>query len=128
MRVVLVGPAAGRLHLRALLSDGVDVVGEAPTLAAARSAAFDTDAWLIAPDNGVTEDDADAALAESLTPREVEVLDLLAQGLPNKSIAARLAISDQTVKFHVASICGKLGAANRTDAVRRAVRSGLISL
>ncbi|MGH9331753.1 MAG: helix-turn-helix domain-containing protein, partial [Vicinamibacterales bacterium] len=56
------------------------------------------------------------------------VLDLLAQGLPNKSIAARLAISDQTVKFHVASICGKLGAANRTDAVRRAVRSGLISL
>jgi two-component system, NarL family, nitrate/nitrite response regulator NarL len=56
------------------------------------------------------------------------VLELLAEGLPNKAIAARLGISDQTVKFHVASITGKLGAANRTDAVRRAVRRGLITL
>ena len=48
------------------------------------------------------------------------MLELLAEGLPNKAIAARLGISDQTVKFHVASIAGKLGAANRTDAVRRA--------
>ena len=56
------------------------------------------------------------------------MLELLAEGLPNKAIAARLGISDQTVKFHVASIAGKLGAANRTDAVRRAVRRGLISL
>lgn len=47
---------------------------------------------------------------------------------PNKAIAARLGISDQTVKFHVAWICGKLGAANRTDAVRRGVRRGLIAL
>jgi DNA-binding NarL/FixJ family response regulator len=58
----------------------------------------------------------------------VQVLELLAEGLPNKAIAARLQISDQTVKFHVASIAGKLGAANRTDAVRRAVRRGLIAL
>jgi DNA-binding NarL/FixJ family response regulator len=65
---------------------------------------------------------------EPLTAREVEVLELLAEGLPNKSIAIRLGISDQTVKFHVASICGKLGAANRTQAVRRGVRRGLISL
>jgi DNA-binding NarL/FixJ family response regulator len=56
------------------------------------------------------------------------VLELLAEGLPNKAIAARLQISDQTVKFHVASIAGKLGAANRTDVVRRAVRRGLIAL
>jgi DNA-binding NarL/FixJ family response regulator len=48
--------------------------------------------------------------------------------MPNKAIAAQLHISDQTVKFHVASISGKLGAANRTDAVRRAVRRGLITL
>lgn len=65
---------------------------------------------------------------ESLTPREVQVIELLAEGLSNKAIAARLRISDQTVKFHVASISGKLGAANRTDAVRRAVRRGLITL
>jgi DNA-binding CsgD family transcriptional regulator len=70
----------------------------------------------------------DDAFAEPLTPREIEVLELLAEGLPNKAIAERLEISDQTVKFHVASISGKLGAANRTDAVRRAVRRGLITL
>ncbi|MEQ1910390.1 MAG: LuxR C-terminal-related transcriptional regulator, partial [Vicinamibacterales bacterium] len=52
----------------------------------------------------------------------------LAEGLSNKAIAQRLTISDQTVKFHVAAICGKFGAANRTDAVRRAVRRGLITL
>ena len=67
-------------------------------------------------------------LVESLTPREIEVLQLLSQGLPNKGIAQRLGISDQTVKFHVSSISGKLGAKNRTDAVRRAARRGLITL
>jgi DNA-binding NarL/FixJ family response regulator len=72
---------------------------------------------------------ADADIGEEpLTPREIEVLELLAEGLPNKAIAARLRISDQTVKFHVASISGKLGASNRTDAVRRAVRRGLVTL
>ena len=70
----------------------------------------------------------DGSLVEALTPREIEVLELVAEGLPNKAIAARLGISDQTVKFHLASITGKLGAANRTDAVRRAVRRGLIAL
>jgi DNA-binding NarL/FixJ family response regulator len=70
----------------------------------------------------------DAGFDEPLTPREIQVLELLAEGLPNKAIAERLGISDQTAKFHVASISGKLGAANRTDAVRRAVRRGLITL
>ena len=65
---------------------------------------------------------------EPLTPREHDVLELVAEGLSNKAIAARLGISDQTVKFHVASISAKLGATNRTDAVRRAVRRGLIAL
>ena len=65
---------------------------------------------------------------ETLTPRELEVLELLAEGSPNKAIARRLAISDQTVKFHIASILGKLGASNRTDAVRRALRRGLLTL
>jgi DNA-binding NarL/FixJ family response regulator len=128
MRVVLVGPAAGRLRLRALLPDGVDVVAEVATLVAARLVAADADAWLIEPDVTAEEDHADGPGIEPLTPRELEVLERLAQGLTNKAIAARLSISDQTVKFYVASICGKLGALNRTDAVRRAVRQGLISL
>jgi DNA-binding NarL/FixJ family response regulator len=128
MRVVLVGPAAGRLRLRALLSDDVDVVGEAATLAAAGAASLEADAWLIAPEAQANGHKPGDTIVEPLTPRELEVLDLLAQGLPNKTIAVRLAISDQTVKFHVASICAKLGAANRTDAVRRAIRHGLTTV
>lgn len=63
---------------------------------------------------------------EQLTPRELEVLAWVAQGHPNKEIAERLAISQRTVKFHVSSIMGKLGAANRTEAVALAVQQGLI--
>ena len=85
------------------------------------------DGILVAPDVAVSEAGEDS-FDEPLTPREVQVLELLAEGLPNKAIAARLHISDQTVKFHVSSISGKLGAKNRTDAVRRAVRRGLITL
>jgi two-component system, NarL family, nitrate/nitrite response regulator NarL len=66
--------------------------------------------------------------AEPLTPRELEVLQLLAQGLPNKTIALRLSISDSTVKFHVNAIMTKLNAQSRTDAVVRATRLGLILL
>ena len=62
-----------------------------------------------------------SAATETLTPRELGVLTLVAQGLPNKEIAERLAISQRTVKFHVSSIMGKLGAANRT---RRPLRFG----
>ena len=63
-----------------------------------------------------------------LTSREQEVLTLLAEGLPNKSIADRLRISDHTVKFHVNAIMSKLGAQSRTDAVVRATRQGLFLL
>ena len=63
-----------------------------------------------------------------LTSREQEVLQLLAEGLPNKSIAERLRISDHTVKFHVNAIMSKLGAQSRTDAVVRATRQGLLLL
>ena len=65
---------------------------------------------------------------ETLTAREREVLDLVGQGLSNKLIARQLQISEHTVKFHVASISNKLGAASRTDAVRRGLRQGLITL
>ena len=67
-------------------------------------------------------------LAESLTPRENEVLQMLASGLGNKEIAAKLNISEHTVKFHVASILGKLGAATRTEAVALGIRRGLVLL
>jgi two-component system, NarL family, response regulator YdfI len=69
-----------------------------------------------------------AELVEPLTPRENEVLQMLASGLANKEIAARLAISEHTVKFHVASILGKLGAASRTEAVSLGIRRGLVLL
>jgi two-component system nitrate/nitrite response regulator NarL len=71
---------------------------------------------------------APAPLTEPLTARELQVLQLVAQGLPNKGIARRLGISENTAKFHVASLCGKLGASSRTEAVTIAARRGLILL
>jgi len=65
-------------------------------------------------------------LLEPLTDREIEVLRLLADGFANKEIASRMGISEHTVKFHVASIMGKLGAGNRTEAVMSGIRHGLL--
>jgi two-component system nitrate/nitrite response regulator NarL len=73
-------------------------------------------------------DESPAFQLEELTKREHEVLELLAEGLSNRSIAYRLEISEHTVKFHVNSILRKLGAQSRTEAVVRATRSGLILL
>jgi DNA-binding CsgD family transcriptional regulator len=156
MRVLLVGSPAARAHLRSQMDTSMEVAGEFATLLAARSADVEYDAILLAgpfdarsdpfdsplvlsqskherlaqgrPDPPWADGDDDDAIDEPLTPREIQVLELLAEGLPNKAIARRLGISDQTVKFHVSSISGKLGAKNRTDAVRRAVRRGLITL
>lgn len=64
----------------------------------------------------------------SLSEREIEVLGLLSQGLANKQIAVALGISEHTVKFHVSSIYTKLGATNRTEAVRQGVRRGWIAI
>ena len=148
MRVLLVGSPSDRARLRSQMNGSMEVAGEFASLAAARASEVDHDGILVAGDgsrSALTKDDdpfgrrgrpwsaADdgdegAGVDEPLTPREIQVLELLAGGLPNKAIARRLGISDQTVKFHVSSISGKLGAANRTDAVRRAVRRGLITL
>jgi DNA-binding NarL/FixJ family response regulator len=133
MRVLLAGPAFERDRLRRQLrAAGLDVAGEFASLAAAEAARLDADAIVVsrsAPPLAASLDpDGLGEPAEALTAREIQVLELLAEGLSNKSIADRLGISDQTVKFHVASISGKLGAVNRTDAVRRAVRRGLITL
>jgi NarL family two-component system response regulator YdfI len=67
-------------------------------------------------------------LIEPLTPREREVLQMLAGGLGNKEIAARMKISEHTAKFHVAQILGKLGASSRTEAVAIGMRVGLVLL
>lgn len=69
-----------------------------------------------------------AVMESSLSPREREVLGLVATGLPNKSIARSLGISDHTVKFHVSSVLTKLDAGSRTEAVTIATRMGILSL
>lgn len=136
--VLLVRPPASeplaealRAGVKAVLESGAD----APELAAAIKAAA---AGLVVLDAAGAEtllrapaaaaDAAAHSLAEPLTPREVEVLRLLAAGLGNKQIAARLEISEHTAKFHVASILGKLGAASRTEAVTLGIRRGIIMI
>ena len=87
-------------------------------------------------DVGLLEDNADGSADTTedagdmpvLSPRELEVLALLAEGAPNKVIARRLDISVHTAKFHVASIIAKLGAVNRTDATAIAMRQGLVQV
>ncbi|MGB8647692.1 MAG: response regulator transcription factor [Anaerolineae bacterium] len=73
-------------------------------------------------------DERDADLIEPLSERELEVLRLIVRGLANKQIAAQLFITEHTVKFHIRAILGKLGAANRTEAVTLALQKGLVSL
>jgi two-component system, NarL family, nitrate/nitrite response regulator NarL len=128
-------PAAHQAGAAALLPR--DVSG--PRLAAALAAiaqgltvydpAFLPPAAAIAPSAQPEWDETGPApLVEELTPRELEVLRLLAEGLPNKTIAQSLRISEHTVKFHVNAILGKLGVQSRTEAVVRATRLGLILL
>jgi DNA-binding NarL/FixJ family response regulator len=77
--------------------------------------------------NAAYREDGSATM-EALTPREHEVLRLLSSGLGNREIAQRLAISEHTVKFHVSSVLGKLGAGSRTEAVTQGIRKGLIPM
>jgi DNA-binding NarL/FixJ family response regulator len=136
MRVALIGSAAERARVRQRLVDAsLEIVGEFITLAGARASDVDADVFVLADPNHDQPAarrgpslEVEGSMAEPLTPREIDVLHLLAEGLSNKAIGGRLGISDQTVKFHVSAIYGKLAAANRTDAVRRAVRRGLITL
>ena len=76
----------------------------------------------------VDDELTDNGYAESLTEREREVLELVAHGLSNHAIATRLGISDHTVKFHLASVFGKLDVSSRTGAVRRGLARGLITI
>jgi DNA-binding NarL/FixJ family response regulator len=103
---------------------------EAPVLIAALRAAA---AGLLVSDPNLagvttTADAASLVTGGPLSPREQEVLQLVAAGLPNKAIARELGISDHTVKFHVSSLLTKLDAGSRTEAVTIATRRGLLFL
>jgi DNA-binding NarL/FixJ family response regulator len=116
---------AMRAGARAVLFRGAsdDALAAAAVAAAHGLAALDASLaadWLRPPES------ADGA--EGLTAREREVLGLLAEGLGNKAIAARLGISEHTAKFHVNAILAKLGAESRSAAIVKAARLGLVAL
>jgi DNA-binding NarL/FixJ family response regulator len=101
----------------------------APRLAAALRAVA-AGLWALDADLGpalLRPAPADPA-AEALTPRELEVLSLLAEGLSNRAIGERLGIAERTAKFHASSILAKLGAGNRSEAIVRAARLGLVAI
>jgi len=99
----------------------VALLADVPGLRLARTGEK-TDAVLVAPVAVAYEQ------VVGLTPREIEVLNLMAEGASNKTIARRLEISVHTVKFHVGAVLDKLDAAGRTDAVAQAARLGVINL
>ncbi|HEY3839914.1 MAG TPA: response regulator transcription factor [Bryobacteraceae bacterium] len=119
--------SALRANIRAILSPeaGPDEILAAINSAAAglltlQPAALD----LLAQGSRVAAESLD----DPLTPRELEVLAMLAEGLSNKLLAYRLGISEHTVKFHITSILTKLQAGSRTDAVMQGIRRGLIMM
>jgi DNA-binding CsgD family transcriptional regulator len=105
---------AGRLAALLAKVPGLQLVGASET----------ADVAVVLSDGASAPADEDAVL----TPRELEVLTLLAEGMSNKTIARRLGISVHTAKFHVAALIDKLDAVGRTDAVAHAARRGVIQL
>lgn len=116
---------AWRAGARALLMREIDPIHLMAALVAAAQGLVVLDPALA--DSVPAPRDTDPPV-DDLTPREAEVLDLVAEGLPNKLIADRLGISENTVKYHLASILSKLGVHSRTEAVIRAARLGLVML
>jgi DNA-binding NarL/FixJ family response regulator len=119
-------PAGRRAGVRAVLDDhaGAEEVSAALTATLAGLITLHPDVYRAPAPAAVLEGEAERAL----TLRELEILEMLAEGLRNQAIGRRLGISAYTVKFHVASILHKLGATGRTEAVTLGVRRGLISL
>ena len=105
---------------------GVAPVASAQDLSRYRDIAFGSSVATVIAATGVTA--AEVKPPYGLTPRELEVLQALAGGLTNRAIARRLAVSENTVKFHVSSILTKLDAASRAEAVALAARRGLLLL
>jgi two-component system, NarL family, response regulator YdfI len=118
------GLQALRAGARAVLGSGA---GQAK-ITAAVSAAFHGLAVLPAGTIRVPDPSSTLEMPEPLTPRELEILGLLAAGDSNKTIAARLSISVHTVKFHISSILTKLGVSSRTEAVALGLRLGMVLL
>lgn len=124
--------SAIRAGARAILArEAAGAVEIAAAMAAARAGLLVMSPSIAAsflPELSSEENAGAQAMAEPLSGRELEVLDLMAAGLANKIIAYRLGISEHTVKAHVSSIFAKLGAGSRTEAVSQAVRRGLVML
>lgn len=118
-------PRLFQLGVRAVVPQGASASQLAAALVAGAAGliAMPADSSSIAIQAANVEPDV-----ESLTPREAEALDMLAEGMSNKQIAAALNISEHTAKFHVNSILSKLGAATRTEAVMRGIRLGILKV
>jgi two-component system, NarL family, response regulator YdfI len=117
-----------RLGVRGLLSRDASAAEILAAVEAAASGMAIVDPRELETLVGATASSPISAETHSLTARELDVLRMMAEGAANKTIAWKLGISDHTVKFHVASILGKLRAASRTEAVTIGVRKGLILL
>ena len=119
---------ARRAGVRAVLRSDATAgeLGAALAATAAGLIVLHPDALTVSP--ATLSGSPDVIGGSALTPRELEILEMMAEGLRNRAIATHLGISGYTVKFHVASILAKLGAASRTEAVTLGVRHGLISL
>jgi len=120
-----------RSGVRAVLPRDIapnEILAAIEAVAAGLTVLHPADLPALLPSAPSTESTAVTELAEPLTPRELEVFAMLAEGTGNKTIAWKLGISEHTVKFHVASIMGKLNATTRTEAVAIGIRKGLILL
>jgi DNA-binding NarL/FixJ family response regulator len=120
-----------RAGVKAVLSSGwsgPEIVAAIEAAAAGLAVLDSTGLETLLRAPSVVASESSVALVEALTPRELQVLQLLAAGLGNKEVASRLEISEHTAKFHVAAIMGKLGAASRTEAVTLGIRHGLIMI
>jgi DNA-binding NarL/FixJ family response regulator len=128
--VVLLAPAPDPAMLRLLVRAGSGAMlrTDAPSSQIVRAVESVADGLILFDGSVVLPADSGLDTAEDLTPRETEVLHLLAEGFANREIAARMDISEHTIKFHIRSILAKLGASSRTEAVTRGLRAGLIEL
>ena len=125
------GAAALRAGVRAVLprhASGEEIIAAIEAAAAGLIVIHPDTVGALQPGPSASTRAGVVSARQPLTPREIEVLGMIAEGLGNKIIAARLGISEHTVKFHIASIFVKLNARSRTEAVTIGVRQGLLMI